>query len=155
MSKEKHTVKIRELTVRYRERRDLEAVPAESSRFSCPGDAARYLTPILSLEAVEVFVLLCLTTKHSVIAYHEVSRGTLDSALVHPREVFKVALLANAGCLILAHNHPSGDTAPSSEDFGLTRKLVEAGRLLGVEIVDHIIIGGDVRYYSFKESGRL
>ena len=148
-------MQIKELTIQYRERHDLEGPPGRAAILSGPGDAAQYLAPVLNPEVVEVFVLLCLTTKHNVIAYHEVSRGTLDSALVHPREVFKVAFLANAACLILAHNHPSGDTTPSSEDLSLTQKLVEAGRLLGIAIVDHIIIGRDARYYSFTESGRL
>jgi DNA repair protein RadC len=98
--------------------------------------------------------ILCLTTKHRVIAYHEVSRGTLDATLVHPREVFKVALLANAAAIILTHNHPSGDPSPSPDDVQLTRRLVEAGVLLGVEVLDHIIVG-DGRYYSFQEVGGL
>ena len=110
---------------------------------------------ILSDESVEVFLILCLTTKHSPIAYHELSRGTLDAALVHPREVFKVAFLANAACLILAHNHPSGDPTPSSEDLTLTKTLAEAGNLLGVKIIDHIIIGRDGGYHSFRERGLL
>jgi DNA repair protein RadC len=89
-----------------------------------------------------------------VIAYHEVSRGTLDATLVHPREVFKAALLSNAASIILTHNHPSGDPTPSPDDHQLTRRLVDAGRLIGVEVLDHIIVG-DGRYFSFREGGRL
>jgi DNA repair protein RadC len=82
----------------------------------------------------EVFAILCVSTKLRVIAYHEVSRGTLDATLVHPREVFKAALLANAAAIILTHNHPSGDSIPSADDVQLTRRLVDAGALLGVEV---------------------
>ena len=154
MSKEKHRVQIKELTVHYRYRSE-PAELAARPRFSCPRDATQYLEGILSRESVEVFLILCLTTKHSPIAYHELSRGTLDATLVHPREVFKVAFLANAACLILGHNHPSRDPTPSAEDLSLTKTLVEAGSLLGVKIIDHIIIGRDGRYHSFRERGLL
>ncbi len=89
-----------------------------------------------------------------MIAYHEVSRGTLYATLVHPREVFKAALLANAAAIILTHNHPSGDPAPSPDDMALRRRLVDAGTLIGVDVVDHIIIG-DGCYVSFRERGWL
>ena len=101
-----------------------------------------------------MFAILWLSTKHRVIAYHEVSRGTLDATLVHPREVFKAALLANAAAIVLCHNHPSGEPTPSPDDLQLTRRLVGAGALLGVDVLDHVIVG-DGRYYSFKESGCL
>jgi DNA repair protein RadC len=98
--------------------------------------------------------MLCLSTKHRVIAYHEVSRGTLDSTLVHPREVFKAALLANAAAIIVNHNHPSGDPSPTIDDLEVTRRLVAAGEILGIVVLDHIVVG-DGRYFSFKEAGRL
>ena len=147
-------MQILELQVSYHLRNDLPTIPAVSS-FSCPSDVARFLSPILSREAVEVFALLCLTTKHKVIAYHEVSRGTLDASLVHPREVYKVAFLANAASIILAHNHPSGDVTPSRDDISLTSRLAEAGTLLGVAVLDHLIIGRDGAYTSLKELGHL
>jgi DNA repair protein RadC len=109
---------------------------------------------MLQDEASEVFAILCLSTKHRVLAYHEVSRGCLDSTLVHPREVFKAAILANAASVVLAHNHPSGDPTPSPDDMTLTRRLVDAGRLIGVDVLDHIVIG-DGRYVSFRERGWL
>ena len=102
----------------------------------------------------EVFAILCLSTKHRVIGYHEVSRGTLDTALVHPREVFKAAILANAAAIILTHNHPSGDPTPSADDLTLTQRLVEAGRLLGIDVLDHIVIG-DGMWVSIMELGRI
>ena len=112
------------------------------------------LVKLLQDQPGEVFAILCMSTKHRVIAYHEVSRGTLDATLVHPREVFKAALLANAASIVLCHNHPSGEPTPSPDDIQLTRRLVAAGMLLGVEVLDHIIVG-DSRYYSFKASGCL
>ena len=99
-------------------------------------------------------MIMCLTTKHRVIAYHEVSRGILDSTLVHPREVFRAAILANAAGIVAGHNHPSGDPTPSPDDIALTRRLAAAGEVLGVPLLDHIIVG-DGRYYSFKEVGCL
>lgn len=98
--------------------------------------------------------MLCLSTKHRVIAYHEVSRGTLDSTLVHPREVFKAALLANAAAIVVSHNHPSGDPSPTIDDLEVTTRLVAAGEVLGIAVLDHIVIG-DGRYFSFKEAGRV
>lgn len=123
-------------------------------RLTCARDAVAILAPILEAEPVEVFVILCLSTKHQVIAYHEVSRGVLDATLVHPREVFKAVLVSNSAALVLAHNHPSGDPDPTSDDAVLTRRLVQAGELLGVDVLDHVILGHQ-SYYSFKEHGRL
>ncbi len=119
-----------------------------------PSDAVPSLMAILGEEPAEVFGVLCLTTKHRVIAYHEVSRGTLESTLVHPREVFTGAVLAHAAALIACHVHPSGDPAPSAADLGITKNLVAAGEILGIAVLDHIIIG-DNRYYSFREMGQI
>ena len=149
------TIRLRELRIRYVVRTDADGRPVALGRtLSRPRDVAHVLTTLLQDEAAEVFGILCLTTKHRVIAYHEVSRGALDATLVHPREVFKAAILANASAVILAHNHPSGDPTPSGEDTALTRRLVDGGALLGIEVLDHLIIG-DGRYCSFREEGRL
>ena len=101
-----------------------------------------------------MFGILCLSTKQHFIAWHEVSRGSLDTAHVHPREVFKAALLVNAAGIVGAHNHPSGDPSPSPDDSELTRRLAAAGELMCVPLIDHVIVG-DGRYYSFKEGGTL
>jgi DNA repair protein RadC len=149
------TMRLRELTVRYAVRKDREGQPIVVGRvLDRPSDAASALMTLLQDEPAEVFAILCLTTKYRVIAYHEVSRGTLDSTLAHPREVFKAALLANAAAIIATHNHPSGDPTPSPDDIDITRRLAAAGDVLGVPMLDHLVIG-DGRYYSFKEAGRL
>ena len=149
------TMRLRELTIRYAVKRDHEGRPVVIGRtVSTPRESAVALMPLLQHEPSEVFAILCLSTKHRVIAYHEVSRGTLDATLVHPREVFKAAILANAAALVIAHVHPSGDPTPSQDDIELTRRLAAAGTLLGIEVLDHIIVGEE-RYVSFKEFGRL
>jgi len=97
----------------------------------------------------EKFGVLVLNTHNAPVAFHSVSVGCLDSAVVHPREVFKFAILASASSVILVHNHPSGCCDPSSEDLHLTKRLVEAGELLGIPVLDHIIITDDA-YLSMK-----
>jgi DNA repair protein RadC len=149
------TMRLRELTVRYTVRKNSEGQPVVVGRtLSNPRETAASLMTVLQDEPAEVFAILCVTTKHRVIAYHEVSRGTLDSTLVHPREIFKAVLLANAAAIVAAHNHPSGDPTPSPDDLELTHRLAAAGDVLGIPLLDHIIIG-DGCYYSFKEAGRL
>ena len=106
-------------------------------------------------KAGEEFHSFYLNTKNEIIGMEMISKGTLNASLVHPREVFKGALLANANALILAHNHPSGDVEPSSADKQVTERLVEAGRLLDVRILDHVIIGSKGGYFSFTESGLI
>ncbi len=148
-------IRLRELTVRYSVKTDAAGQPMEIGRVvTTPRECAIAVATLLADQPVEVFGILCLTTKHRIIAYHEVSRGTLDTTLVHPREVFKAALLANAAAIVLAHNHPSGDPTPSSDDVALTRRLQAAAHVLGIEIVDHIVVG-DRCYASFRELGRL
>jgi DNA repair protein RadC len=149
------TMKLRELTVRYSAKKDYEGRPVTiDAPIGSPSDAASLFVRLLQNEPDEVFAILCLTTKHRVIAYHEVSHGTLDSAPAHPREVFKAAILANAAAVILAHNHPSGDPLPSADDCELTRRLLQAGDLLGIHVLDHVIVGDDC-YFSFRERGQL
>ena len=102
----------------------------------------------------ECFFILLLDSKNKVIREEKISEGTLSSALVHPREAFTSAVRESAASLILVHNHPSGDPAPSREDEEITGRLVEGGRLLGIAVLDHLIIGKG-RYYSFADQGRL
>ena len=148
-------MRLRELTLRYSVKKTLDGAAVPVGRvLSRPSDAAAALMAILQDEPVEVFGILCLSTKHHVIGYHEVSRGTIDSTLVDPRETFTTALLARAAAIIAVHVHPSGDPSPSRDDRELTQRLRAAGDLLGVSVLDHIIIG-DNRYFSFKEGGLL
>jgi DNA repair protein RadC len=149
------TIRLRELTVRYSVRKDGDGQSVMIARSAGrPVDAAIALTTLLQDEPSEVFGILCLTTKHRVIAFHEVSRGILDSTLVHPREVFRAALLANAAAIVAGHNHPSGDPSPSPDDVALTRRLASAGEIMGIPLLDHVIVG-DGRYYSFREGGLI
>src|SRR5207302_8829691 len=102
----------------------------------------------------EVFLALVLDGKNQLLGFNQVSVGSLSAALVHPREVFKAAILANAAAIILVHNHPSGDPEPSPEDRAITGRLKEAGELLGIKVLDHVVIG-DGRYVSFADQQLL
>lgn len=119
-----------------------------------PEDAANWYLHRLRYVQQEEFHVLLLSTKHQVLASCCVAVGTMDAALVDPRKVFQEALRHQAAALILAHNHPSGDPSPSKEDIALTLRLAEAGKLLELPVLDHIIIG-DGRFVSLKEKGLL
>lgn len=118
-----------------------------------PADAYRYVSEMGRLKKEE-FKALYLDVRHRVLHEEVVSVGSLTGSLVHPREVFRPAVHYGAAAVLVAHNHPSGDTAPSQEDIAITRQLSDAGRLLGVELLDHLIVGNG-RYVSLKESGVL
>jgi|SRR6516225_9016442 DNA repair protein RadC len=120
-----------------------------------PEEAARLLAPLRHAPE-EHFVSLHLNAKHEVIGIHEVSHGTLSASLVHPREVYKAALLANSFAILVCHNHPSGSAlTPSQEDFTTTKQLLAAGQLLGVSLIDHLILGPAKKqldaFFSFRE----
>lgn len=121
----------------------------------CPDDIYELLVGLgLDTAAEEYFYLLCTDSKGHIIGIHEVSHGELSSSIVHPREVYKRALINNASAVIFAHNHPSGDTSPSHEDHVTTERLAEAGKILGINVLDHIIVGSEC-YLSFKQEGLL
>jgi DNA repair protein RadC len=101
----------------------------------------------------EHFVALVLDGRNRVVGFNVVSIGSLTAALVHPREVFKAAILSNAAALILVHNHPSGDPTPSTEDRALTARLRQCGELLGISVLDHVVIGDDGQFVSLAEEG--
>lgn len=117
-----------------------------------PEEAAGLVMEDLRYRDREVFQALLLDTKHRLLAIQVVSVGHLSGAPVHPRELFKDAIRRSAAAVVLVHNHPSGDPQPSPEDIALTHRLVEAGRLLGIEVLDHLIVG-DNTYVSLKEQG--
>jgi DNA repair protein RadC len=113
----------------------------------------RYRGAFLALRK-ETFVAVYLDGRHRVVREERVSEGTLNAALVHPREVLGPALRIGAACFVVMHNHPSGDPTPSAEDLAVTRRLAEAGELVGIPLLDHLILGDD-RYCSFLERGSL
>jgi DNA repair protein RadC len=120
---------------------------------SSPADVDRILRGRIANLDRENFVVVLLNTKNEVIETSTVSVGTLSTSLVHPREVFKPAIRASAASVILAHNHPSGKVEPSKEDREVTRRLGEAAGILGIEVLDHVIVGDG--YFSLKEHGML
>ena len=124
----------------------------ENKIIDCPDKIIDVAINVLELHerAEESFYIFTLDTKHQTNGIFEVSRGSLSSSIVHPREVFKRALLQNANGIILLHNHPSGNPKPSKEDIDITNRLVEAGDLLGIRVLDHIIIGDENNYISLK-----
>jgi DNA repair protein RadC len=125
-----------------------------AARIKGPGDIHRLLAERVARLEVEAFYVVALGSQSQVRAIHEVTRGILNSSLVHPREVYRAAILAGAAGIILVHNHPSGDPTPSADDRAVTRQLVDAGRLLDVPCYDHVILAAD-RYVSFAEAGLL
>lgn len=136
----------------------LAVIKEEKKRYSLepiiqsPSDAAHAFQAIFELEsaAEEIFCALFLNTKNKIIGAAEISHGTLNASVVHPRELFKRALFHNAASIIIGHNHPSGNPTPSQEDIDIFVKLKEAGKLLEIPVLDQIIIGEDGNYYNFS-----
>ena len=129
-------------------------VPALAPSFRTPEETARYLLPRYGARPVETFGLLALDVRHRLKREAVVSVGCLTSSLVHPREVFQGAIASRAAALVLFHNHPSGDPEPSAEDLSLTRRLASAGTLMGIEVLDHVVLGAG-RFVSLKARGVL
>lgn len=130
----------------------IENQPYNVKKISSPNDILEHTKEMKHLQKEE-FRILLLNTKNHIIKASTISIGTLNASLVHPREVFKEAVLSCANSIILVHNHPSGDSYPSQEDILLTDRLVEVGKMMGIQILDHVIVAND--YYSFKEQGRI
>ena len=128
---------------------------SEIKKIKTPTDAVGILQKYLSGTDRENFVVMMLDAKNQVIGINTVSIGSLSSAPVHPREVFKPAILSNTAGVILCHNHPSNDPTPSGDDRSLTERLTLAGELMGIPVLDHIIITETEKYYSFRENGGL
>lgn len=133
-------------------RRVLAQQPAERPQLAGPREAAQYLLPEYGARPVEQFGAVLLDTRHRVIRTAVLSVGSLDSTSVQPRDVFRQAVLASAAAVVLFHNHPSGDPEPSRDDVALTLRMVAAGELMGIRVIDHLVLG-DGRYCSLKESG--
>lgn len=121
----------------------------ENKKISSPKDAAFYVMNEMRYLKQEVLKVIYLNTKNVVISLSEVSKGSVDSSIVHPREVFKEAIKKNSSSIIICHNHPSGDPTPSGEDISVTKRLEQCGKIIGINLIDHIIIG-DGTYISLK-----
>ena len=134
-------------------RENLEA-DEESFDIKNPEAVFKLMSSSIKDKAKEHFKLILLNSRNKKIGLSTISIGTLTTSLVHPREVFKDAITHSAASVILAHNHPSGDPEPSEDDLKITRKLVESGKVLGIEVIDHIIIG-KTNFYSFREKGLI
>ena len=126
----------------------------DRTRIRSPADVYRWFAPRLADLAAEEFHVLALDSQSGILRDLLVTRGILNSSLVHPREVFRGAIAEAAAGIIVVHNHPSGDPAPSADDRAVTRQLVEAGRVLDLPVYDHVIVGSS-RYLSFAEAGLL
>ena len=126
----------------------------ERSVITCPEDAADYAAPRLRYENREHFCIILLNVKNHILSWETISIGSLDASVVHPREVFRPAIIKGAASIILVHNHPSGDPTPSKEDLEVTARMVQVGRVMNISVLDHIIIGGD-NFVSMKEKGAI
>lgn len=135
---------VRESSVVYKDR-----------KVTSPQQAVKLMEPFLLDSDREKFVVLCLDTRKQPTAISTVAVGTLNDCLVHPREVFKIAILSNAASIIVYHNHPGGDPTPSQSDLNVTNKLVGAGEVMGIQVLDHIIIAKEDHYQSLRESGMM
>lgn len=132
----------------------ISTLKIEKIKISSPSDAAVLLMEEMRYYKKEYFKIILLDTKNNIKKVSEISVGSLNSSIVHPREVFSEAVVNSASSIILVHNHPSGESEPSHEDVVLTNRLDECGKMLGIKVLDHIIIGDGV-FYSFKEEGLL
>ena len=119
-----------------------------------PQSVVKAIRASIKDKAKEHFKLILLDTRNKIIGISTISIGTLNASLVHPREIFKEAIIHNSASVVLAHNHPSGDPEPSDEDLTITKRLVKSGKILGIEVIDHIIIG-KTGFSSFKERGLI
>lgn len=141
---------VREVSVHYTGRSHSARSP-----FRAPADIYRYMANRIGGEAREHFVAVYLDARHRPIADQIVSVGTATASLIHPREIFQAAVLVGACALVVAHNHPSGDPTPSDEDRSVTKRLAEAGKLIGIKLLDHVIIAVPGGFTSMNELGEL
>lgn len=121
-----------------------------NKKITSPQDVAEIFIPILRDDNKEKFIVVCLNSANKIIKHETISVGNLNSSIVHPREVFKVAIDNSSASIILIHNHPSGNPEPSNEDIRITKKIVETGKIMEIPVFDHLIIAGET-YTSFAE----
>jgi DNA repair protein RadC len=132
-----------------------EVEAAETFVVRSPQDAADVAAHFIGDEDREVLFVMCLNTKNRIVAVHRCHVGGLNASIVMPREVFKSAILNNSASIIVSHQHPSQDVTPSREDIDVTKRLVECGRILGIDVLDHVIVNASAEFYSMKEKGHL
>jgi DNA repair protein RadC len=145
-------VKASQLMAAFELGRRMAAFLEEKPQIGSPADVARIVMPSMRDLQRELLIVLCLDTKNNVTKQRRIFEGSLNASIIHPREVFRFAIEEAAASIILVHNHPSGDPAPSPEDIHATKQFVEAGKLLQISVTDHVIIG-DGCYISMKEEG--
>lgn len=148
----KNTFIIRELKVKYSQKTSKLNKIITDSTISSPENIWNYTRDYFEAEPVESVLAIFLNSANKIIGYTVVSKGTINQSLIHPREVFKGAVLANASAVILTHNHPSGNLNPSEEDLSITERVRKAGDILGINLLDHIIVS-DAGFYSLRENG--
>ncbi|MFZ0447133.1 MAG: DNA repair protein RadC [Bacillus sp. (in: firmicutes)] len=129
--------------------------PFASYTIRSPEDAQKLAMHHIADEDREVFLVMCLNTKNQVIALHRAHVGSLNASIVHPRDVMKCAILNNASSIIVSHQHPSGNPQHSREDLEVTKRLAEAGKIIGIELLDHVIVSYTGNHVSLKEKGYL
>lgn len=127
----------------------------QSMKIRSPQDAADIAASFIGDEDREVFLVMCLNSKNQVNAVHRCHVGSINSSIVHPREVFKSAILNNSASIIVAHNHPSQDVMASREDIEVTRRLVKCGEMMGIEVLDHVVVNENAKFFSMKERGHM
>jgi len=132
-------------------RRTLQRQPEPRTKITSPRELAAYLMPLYGASHVERFGVVLVDTKYQLIRVRVLAVGSSDAVMAEPREVFRDALLGGAAAVVLFHNHPSGDPTPSPDDVSLTHRMINAGRVVGIEVIDHLIVG-DARYFSMRES---
>lgn len=148
----KHSKRINIVSVKLVKEKSINYIPRVISN---PSDIAKLFSNFIEDSNREQFIVCCLNTKNQPTDVSIVSIGCLDSTVVHPREVFKIAILSNAAAIIIGHNHPSGNTEPSNDDKNITNRIAEVGKIHGIKVLDHIIIGDNNSYLSFKEYGYI
>jgi DNA repair protein RadC len=142
-------IKVKSLEVR-----EIEYSYDKRPRISDMNDVVKAVIPMIADPNKEFFIALYLNTKNGILKQEIICIGSLNANIIHPREIFKTACMISASSIIVAHNHPSGDPSPSREDVEQTKKLIEAGKMMGIKLLDHVIIGYD-RNYGFKENGLI
>ncbi|MGY1423689.1 JAB domain-containing protein [Bacillus cereus] len=132
-----------------------EEVNVSKKKITGPSDAAEIATHFIGDDDREIFLVMCLNTQNEVVAVHRCHVGSLNSSVVHPRDVFKSAILNNSFSIVVAHQHPSGMILPSDADKDVSKRLYDAGKLIGIEVLDSLIVNDAGRFYSLREKGYL